>query len=65
MCIRDRSCRYNPFYSLDDAYQEHVNFIFRSFGLREDFFKGHQEAYLSDLVRVLQYTCLLYTSRCV
>jgi hypothetical protein len=33
-----------------------VNFIFRSFGLREDFFKGHQEAYLSDLVRILQYT---------
>jgi Type IV secretory system Conjugative DNA transfer len=50
------SARYNPFYALDDAYQEHVNFIFRSFGLREDFFKGHQEAYLSDLVRVLQYT---------
>jgi hypothetical protein len=41
------SARYNPFYALDDAYQEHVNFIFRSFGLREDFFKGHQEAYLS------------------
>ena len=54
------SCRYNPFYSLDDAYQEHVNFIFRSFGLREDFFKGHQEAYLSDLVRVLQYTGKLF-----
>ena len=34
------SARYNPFYALDDAYQEHVNFIFRSFGLREDFFKG-------------------------
>ncbi len=34
------SCRYNPFYALDDAYQEHVNFIFRSFGLREDFFKS-------------------------
>jgi len=50
------SARYNPFYALDDAYQEHVNFIFRSFGLREDFFKGHQEAYLSDLVRILQYT---------
>ena len=33
-----------------------MNFIFRSFGLREDFFKGHQEAYLSDLVRILQYT---------
>jgi DNA segregation ATPase FtsK/SpoIIIE-like protein len=54
------SCRYNPFYSLDDTYQEHVNFIFRSFGLREDFFKGHQEAYLSDLVRVLQYTGKLF-----
>ncbi len=50
------SVRYNMFYALDDAYQEHVNFIFRSFGLREDFFKGHQEAYLSDLVRILQYT---------
>ncbi len=54
------SARYNPFYALDDAYQEHVNFIFRSFGLREDFFKGHQEAYLSDLVRVLQYTGKLF-----
>ena len=54
------SARYNPFYSLDDAYQEHVNFIFRSFGLREDFFKGHQEAYLSDLVRILQYTGKLF-----
>jgi hypothetical protein len=54
------STRYNPFYALDDAYQEHVNFIFRSFGLREDFFKGHQEAYLSDLVRVLPYTGKLF-----
>jgi hypothetical protein len=54
------SSRYNPFYALDDAYQEHVNFIFRSFGLREDFFKGHQEAYLSDLVRILQYTGKLF-----
>ena len=33
-----------------------MNFIFGSFGLREDFFKGHQEAYLSDLVRILHYT---------
>jgi hypothetical protein len=56
----DESARYNPFYALDEAYQEHVNFIFRSFGLREDFFKGHQEAYLSDLVRVLQYTGKLF-----
>lgn len=54
------SARYNPFYALDGAYQEHVNFIFRSFGLREDFFKGHQEAYLSDIVRVLQYTGKLF-----
>jgi hypothetical protein len=54
------SARYNPFYALDDAYQEHVNFIFRSFGLREDFFKGHQEAYLSDLIRILQYTGKLF-----
>jgi type IV secretory pathway TraG/TraD family ATPase VirD4 len=50
------SVRYNPFYAIDDNYQEHVSFIFRSFGLREDFFKGHQEAYLSDLVRILHYT---------
>jgi type IV secretory pathway TraG/TraD family ATPase VirD4 len=50
------SVRYNPFYAIDENYQEHVNFIFRSFGLREDFFKGHQEAYLSDLVRILHYT---------
>jgi type IV secretory pathway TraG/TraD family ATPase VirD4 len=50
------SCAINPFYSIDDNYQEHVNFIFRSFGLREDFFSGHQEAYLSDLVRILFYT---------
>ena len=34
--------------------------MFRSFGLREDFFKGHQEAYLSDLVRILQYTGKLF-----
>jgi hypothetical protein len=54
------SARYNPFYVLDDTFQEHVNFIFRSFGLREDFFKGHQEAYLSDIVRVLQYTGKLF-----
>ena len=54
------STRYNPFYALDDAYQEHVNFIFRSFGLRADFFTGHQEAYLSDLVRILQYTGKLF-----
>jgi len=50
------SGRFNPFHSREELYQEHVNFIFQSFGLKEDFFKGHQEAYLSDLVRILHYT---------
>jgi hypothetical protein len=50
------SANLNPFYTPDALYQEHVNFIFQSFGLKEDFFKGHQEAYLSDLVRILYYT---------
>ena len=51
-----KSAKYNPFFAPDDLYQEHVNFIFQSFGLAKDFFEGHQEAYLYDLVRVLQYT---------
>jgi len=50
------SCRYNPFYSKDESYQEHVNSIFESFGLRKDFFSGHQAAYLADLARVLWHT---------
>src|SRR6202000_2386650 len=54
------SAHLNPFYTPDALYQEHVNFIFQSFGLKEDFFKGHQEAYLSDLVRILQYTGKLF-----
>ena len=52
----NESVRYNPFYSPDDLYQEHVNFIFRSFGLQKDFFEGHQEAYLSNIARILYYT---------
>lgn len=52
----DESSRYNPLYSLDEEYQEHVNFIFQSFGLHKDFFEGHQKAYFSDLVRILNYT---------
>ena len=55
------SSRYNPLYAIDDNYQEHVNFIFRSFGLREDFFSGHQEAYLANLVRILHYTGKRFT----
>jgi hypothetical protein len=54
------SVRYNPLYVTGDSYQEHVNFIFESFGLRRDFFKGHQAAYFSDLVRVLVYTGKLF-----
>ncbi|MGB8132388.1 MAG: type IV secretory system conjugative DNA transfer family protein [Candidatus Angelobacter sp.] len=52
----DISARYNPFYSKDNSYQEHVNLIFQSFALREDFFHGHQATYLSDLARVLWHT---------
>lgn len=53
----DLSVRYNPLYiGENDSYQEHVNFIFESFGLKDDFFKGHQASYFSDLVRVLVHT---------
>ena len=52
----DISVRYNPLYVTDESYYEHVNFIFESFGLRRDFFKGHQATYFGDLVRVLFYT---------
>lgn len=57
------SWSYNPLYSPDSLYQEHVNFIFSSFGMREDFFAGHQEAYLSDLVRILHYTGKVFNMR--
>ena len=52
----DISVRYNPFFSPHGLYQEHANFIFESFALKEDFFHGHQATYLSDLVRVLAHT---------
>jgi type IV secretory pathway TraG/TraD family ATPase VirD4 len=52
----DISVRYNPFYSEHGLYQEHANFIFESFDLKQDFFHGHQATYLSDLVRVLAHT---------
>lgn len=57
------SWSYNPLYSPNSLYQEHVNFIFSSFGMREDFFAGHQEAYLSDLVRILYYTGKVFNMR--
>jgi hypothetical protein len=50
------SVRYNPFFSEDGLYQEHANFVFESFDLKQDFFHGHQATYLSDLVRVLAHT---------
>src|SRR5437588_5267342 len=52
----DISARYNPFFSEHGLYQEHANFIFESFDLKEDFFHGHQATYLSDLVRILAHT---------
>jgi hypothetical protein len=57
-----KSWPYNPFFAVDDLYQEHVNFIFQSFGLNKDFFEGHQEAYLFDLVRILHYTGKLFNT---
>ncbi len=52
----DISARYNPFWSEHGLYEEHANFIFESFDLKEDFFHGHQATYLRDLVRVLVNT---------
>jgi hypothetical protein len=52
----DISARYNPFFSDHGPYQEHANFIFESFDLKEDFFHGHQATYLNDLARVLAQT---------
>ncbi len=52
----DISAHYNPFFSEHGLYQEHANFVFESFDLKQDFFHGHQATYLSDLVRVLAHT---------
>jgi hypothetical protein len=52
----DISVRYNPFFADEGVYQEHANFVFESFDLKQDFFHGHQATYLNDLVRVLTYT---------
>jgi len=51
----DISARYNPFFSEHGLYQEHANFVFESFDLKEDFFHGHQATYLNDLVRILAH----------
>jgi hypothetical protein len=52
----DISARYNPLFSEHELYQEHANFVFESFDLKEDFFHGHQANYLNDLVRILAHT---------
>ena len=37
------SVRFNPFVAPCENYHEHVDFIFESFELRDDFFKEHQK----------------------
>ena len=38
-----------------------MNAFFESFFLRQDFFRGHQATYLSDVSRVLEYTGKIYS----
>ncbi len=54
------SVRFNPLYSKAASHQELVNAFFESFFLRQDFFRGHQATYLSDVSRVLEYTGKIY-----
>ncbi len=57
------SIRYNPCYSPDGAYLDHASLIFESFGLEDDFFKGHQASYFNNLSRVLWHTGKRYSIR--
>jgi type IV secretory pathway TraG/TraD family ATPase VirD4 len=57
----DISVRFNPLYAKAASHQELVNAFFESFFLRQDFFRGHQATYLSDVSRVLEYTGKIYT----
>ena len=52
----DISANYNPFWSADGNYEEHISFIFESFEMDKDFFEGHQRVYLENIARVLHYT---------
>ena len=52
----DISVRYNPFFSDAGLYEEHSNLVFESFDQEDDFFRGHQGNYLTDISRVLTYT---------
>ena len=52
----DISVNYNPFWSPDGNYEQHVGFIFESFKMEKDFFEGHQRVYLENIARILHYT---------
>ena len=52
----DISANYNPFWSADGNYEDHISFIFESFKMEKDFFEGHQRVYLENIARVLHYT---------
>lgn len=56
----DISVRFNPLYSNGPSHQELVNAFFESFFLRQDFFRGHQATYLSDVSRVLEHAGKIY-----
>lgn len=56
----DVSERFNPLYREEGSGQELVNAFFDSFLQRQDFFRGHQAAYLGDVCRVLEYTEKIY-----
>src|SRR5207302_4722285 len=56
----DISVRFNPLYSKGGSHQELVNAFFDSFFLRQDFFRGHQATYFSDISRALEYTGKIY-----
>ena len=56
----DISVRFNPLYNRSGSNQELANAFFDSFLQRQDFFRGHQAAYLSDVCRVLDYTGKIY-----
>jgi type IV secretory pathway TraG/TraD family ATPase VirD4 len=52
----DISASYNPFWSEDGNYEDHISFIFDSFKMEKDFFEGHQRVYLENIARILHYT---------
>ncbi len=52
----DISASYNPFWSIDGSYEDHISFIFESFKMEKDFFEGHQRVYLENIARILHYT---------